>query len=178
MEAGLGWVCRDRKVQGIVPTMTLSENLSLAALNELSRFGLIDRARESAAVDRQIRDLGIRPNDARARIGTLSGGNQQKVMLARWLVRAAKLLVLDEPTAGVDVGAKADIHAAIESLVEGGMGVLLVSSELADVLALSDRVAVMHEGALLGVIDRSEATEERIMQMIHEPAITSAAARE
>lgn len=175
MEAGVGWVCRDRKLQGVVPTMTLGENLTLAALDQLSRFGLIDRPREFDAVDRQIRDLGIRPNDAGARIGTLSGGNQQKVMLARWLVRTPKLLVLDEPTAGVDVGAKADIHAAIESLVDRGMGVLLVSSELADVLMLSDRIAVMHEGALLGILDRADATEERIMQMIHAPATTSVA---
>lgn len=175
MAAGVGWVCRDRKVQGVVPTMTVGENLTLAALDQLSRFGLIDRTRESEAVDRQVRELGVRPNDARARIGTLSGGNQQKVMLARWLVRSPKLLVLDEPTAGVDVGAKADIHAAIESLVERGMGVLLVSSELEDVLLLSDRIAVMHEGALLGCLDRAEATEQRIMQMIHEPTVTSVA---
>ena len=174
MAQGMGWVCRDRKIQGVVPTMTVAENLTLASLDRLSRAGFIDRGREAREVAEQVSRLGIRPPDANAGIGTLSGGNQQKVMLGRWLLRQPSFLVLDEPTAGVDVGAKAEIHAAIGSMVESGMSVLLVSSELPDVLALSDRIAVMHEGALRGCLDRGQATEEGIMQLIHLPAVTSA----
>jgi ABC-type sugar transport system ATPase subunit len=172
IKAGIAWVCRDRKEKGLLPNMSVKENLTIAALKNLSRFGLINARREQAATQRYIERLRIRTSGGDQGITALSGGNQQKVMLARWLLCAPRLLVLDEPTVGVDVGAKAEIYALAQELAADGMSILLVSSELAELLALSDRIEVMHEGALVGSLDRNEATEERVMQLIHASALS------
>ena len=116
---------------------------------------------------RQIENLGIRAAGPDQAITALSGGNQQKVMLARWLLCQPKILVLDEPTVGIDVGAKAEIYALVRRLAAQGIGILLVSSELPEVLTLSDRILVMHHGALIGSLTSGEASEEKIMQLIH-----------
>ena len=107
-------------------------------------------------------ELGIRAPNVETRIGTLSGGNQQKAILARWLAREPRVLILDEPTKGIDIGAKAEIHRLIEQLARGGIAVLLISSELPELLALSDRVAVMRSGSVVSVLDRSQATKEAV----------------
>jgi ABC-type sugar transport system ATPase subunit len=172
MRAGLGWVCRDRKELGLFGNLDVGENLSIAALDKsadakLSRLGFIDRSAERRAVTDFIGRLGIRTAGARQAITALSGGNQQKVLLARWLMCRPRVLILDEPTAGIDVGAKSEIYALMHELSSQGIGILLVSSELPEVLALSDRVLVMHDGALAGELDRAEASEERVMQAIH-----------
>lgn len=133
----------------------------------LSRWGFIDGTAERRAISESIQRLGIRTTGARQAITSLSGGNQQKVLLARWLLCRPRVLVLDEPTAGIDVGAKSEIYALMHELSAQGIGILMVSSELPEVLALSDRVMVMHEGALRGELDRAAASEERVMQLIH-----------
>jgi ABC-type sugar transport system ATPase subunit len=167
IEAGIAWVCRDRKERGLLPNMSVSENLTLAALPALSRYGLLSHRKERAVTRRYIEQLGIRTTGAHQAITALSGGNQQKVMLARWLLCAPLLLILDEPTAGIDVGAKAEIYDLVETLVADGMSILLVSSELPEILALSDRVDVMHAGTIVGSLARCSATEEGVMQLIH-----------
>jgi len=164
---GLAWVCRDRKERGLFPNLDVQANLTLPALDSLSRFGFVLRGKERRATLKQIESLGIRTAGPDQPITALSGGNQQKVMLARWLLCAPRVLVLDEPTAGIDVGAKAEIYALVRRLTAAGMGILLVSSELPEVLALSDRILVMHEGALAGILDAEDASEQKVMQLIH-----------
>jgi ABC-type sugar transport system ATPase subunit len=164
---GIGWVCRDRNRLGLFSNLDLRENLSISALDSLARGGFIKRRAERAAVEEYTRRLGIRAAGPHQAITALSGGNQQKVLLARCLLCRPRVLILDEPTAGIDVGAKSEIYALIQELRAAGIGILLVSSELPEVLALSDRVLVMHDGALAGALDRAEATEQRVMQLIH-----------
>ena len=168
IRAGLGWVCRDRKELGLFGNLDVGENLSIAALDSLSRLGFIDRPAERRAAGDLIRRLGIRTTGARQAITALSGGNQQKVLLARWLMCRPRLLILDEPTAGIDVGAKAEIYALMHELSAQGIGILLVSSDLMEILAMSDRVLVQHAGVLVGELDRAEASEERVMHLIHD----------
>jgi ABC-type sugar transport system ATPase subunit len=176
---GLAYASRDRKKQGLFPNMNVRENLTLSAIGRFSRFGFIRSGQERAACDRYLEHLQVRTSGPEQPIGDLSGGNQQKVVLARWLLNRPAVLLLDEPTAGIDVGAKLEIYQLIERLSADGLGVLLVSSELPELLALSDRVLVMHEGASVGAFDRSSATEESIMHAIYRstapPAIRPAA---
>jgi len=167
IKAGMAWVCRDRKEKGLFPNLDVQANLTLPALDSLSRFGFVLPGAERRATLQQIESLGIRTAGPDQAITALSGGNQQKVMLARWLLCAPRILVLDEPTAGIDVGAKAEIYDLVRRLAGQGMGILLVSSELPEVLALSDRILVMHEGALVGSLSAAEASEDKVMQMIH-----------
>jgi len=167
IRAGIAWVCRDRKELGLFGNFDLKENLSIAALDSMASGGFVDSRAERKAVQEYVGRLGIRTTGPGQAITALSGGNQQKVLLARALLCAPKILILDEPTAGIDVGAKSEIYALMHEMSAKGLGILLVSSELPEVLALSDRVLVMHEGALAGALDRLEATEERVMQLIH-----------
>jgi len=167
IRAGIAWVCRDRKELGLFGNFDLKENLSIAALDSMASGGFVDSRAERKAVQEYVGRLGIRTTGSGQAITALSGGNQQKVLLARALLCAPKILILDEPTAGIDVGAKSEIYALMHEMSAKGLGILLVSSELPEVLALSDRVLVMHEGALAGALDRLEATEERVMQLIH-----------
>ena len=150
--------------------MTVAANATLASLDRVAPHGVIDAAAERRAGQRAVRDLGIRTRSIDAPVESLSGGNQQKVALARWLAIEPSILVLDEPTQGVDVGAKGEIHAIINRLADRGTSVVLISSELPEVLALSDRVAVMREGTIAGVVPRAEATADRVMAMaLHDP---------
>jgi len=167
IRAGMAWVCRDRKEKGLFPNLDVQSNLTLPALDSLSRFGFVLPGAEREATLRQIESLGIRTAGPDQAITALSGGNQQKVMLARWLLCRPEILILDEPTAGIDVGAKAEIYSLVRRLASQGMGMLLVSSELPEVLALSDRILLMHQGALIGSLSAREASEEKIMQLIH-----------
>ena len=169
VRAGLALVSEDRKTEGIVPALSVRDNLLLAALPLFTRLGVLDGRRQRAVVDEMIRRLDIKTPRATTPIRNLSGGNQQKVLLARWLVRNPKVLMLDEPTRGIDVGAKAEIQKLIDELArEQGMSILMISSELEEVIEGSDRVAVMKEGRKLGELSHDEASEDRVLAAISE----------
>jgi len=163
--AGLGFLTEDRKQQGLVLQLSVAENITLTSLDEISRFGAIDLGAERAMAQKLVDKLHIRAASLDQISVNLSGGNQQKVVLARWLAARCRVLLFDEPTRGIDVGAKAEIYELIGELVERGAAVVLISSEMSELLGLADRVAVMHEGELQGILPRSEATQERIMEL-------------
>jgi rhamnose transport system ATP-binding protein len=142
----------------------VTANITLPGLRRyVSRLGLVDRRAERATAERFRSQLGIRTESLNQLVGLLSGGNQQKTMLAKWLNTEPAVLILDEPTRGIDVGAKAEVHHIVDELARQGVAVVLISSDLPEVLAMSDRVLVMREGEQMGVFDRTEATEERVM---------------
>lgn len=161
----MGFLTEDRKQQGLVLQCSVTENISLTSLDEVSRAGVIDLGAESAMARAEVDRLHIRVASLDQELINLSGGNQQKVVLARWLAARCRVLLFDEPTRGIDVGAKAEIYELMGELVECGVAILLISSEMPELLGLSDRVAVMHEGALQGIVPRAEATQERIMEL-------------
>ena len=163
--AGLGFLTEDRKQQGLVLQMSVGENITLTSLDELSRYGVLDITGERERSGELVKKLHIRATSLDQETVNLSGGNQQKVVLARWLAAGCRVLLFDEPTRGIDVGAKAEIYELIGELVGRGVAILLISSEMPELLGLSDRVAVMHEGALRGVLSRDDATQERIMEL-------------
>src|SRR5207253_1218265 len=140
-------------------------NTSLASLRSVSKRGWIDRTAERAVAERYVRDLRIKTPSVDAATGTLSGGNQQKVALARWLAIAPRALILDEPTQGVDVGSKSEIHRLMVDLAERGVAIIMISSELPEILGMSDRIAVMHEGTIGGILSRLEATQQKILSL-------------
>jgi rhamnose transport system ATP-binding protein len=160
---GIAYVPEDRRRHGVVLEMPISENITLAALGNLSRFSALDFKRERELASDYAQRLGVKTPSIRALVSTLSGGNQQKVALSRWLVMKPALLILDEPTQGIDVGAKSEIHELMTELAEQGVAILLISSELPEILAMSDRIAVMHGGTIVSVIDRADATPERVL---------------
>jgi ABC-type sugar transport system ATPase subunit len=162
--AGLGLVSEDRKRYGLVLGMDVKENSTLASLRRLARLGVIDKNREIERAGHYARELRTKTPSLEQKVGNLSGGNQQKVVLAKWLLTSPKILFLDEPTRGIDVGAKVEIYDIMNDLVEQGVCVVMVSSELPEVLGMSDRVLVIHEGRLTGEFQRAEATQERIMR--------------
>ena len=160
MRAGLGLVPEDRKGQGLVLDASLQDNLTLARLDRDTRGGLVDRGaqrREAAAVAGQLK---VRMSGLGQSARTLSGGNQQKIVIGKWLLADTRLLILDEPTRGIDVGAKVEIYQLINELTASGRAVLMISSDLPEVLGMSDRVLVMHEGRMTGIVDRKDANQE------------------
>jgi ABC-type sugar transport system ATPase subunit len=164
--AGIAYVPEDRRKHGVIGELRNSANLSLASLPQLARFGgWLDRKAERDAGQRLIRELDVRPPLLAAATRTLSGGNQQKVALGRWLMTAPSVLILDEPTQGVDVGAKAEIHRHVRRLAADGAAILLISSDLPELLSLSDRIIVMRGGAVTGSLSRAEATAESVMRL-------------
>jgi L-arabinose transport system ATP-binding protein len=165
VRAGIGFAPEERKAEALILDRSVRDNISLAVLDRLSRWRLVRRGEERALVDTQVQSMNVRTPSIEQDVRKLSGGNQQKVVLARWLARRPKLLILDEPTRGVDVGAKAEIYAIIDGLAAEGMAVLVVSSELPEVLGLADRVLVMQRGRLVGALDRATATEEGILAL-------------
>jgi D-xylose transport system ATP-binding protein len=160
---GIGFVTEDRKRFGLILPQTILDNMTLAGLRTISGKFLTNRTRETIAAHGPMRSLRIKANSPLTIAGTLSGGNQQKVVLGKWLLIGPKILFLDEPTRGIDVGAKQEIYAEINKLAEQGMAIVLVSSELPEVLGLSDRVLVLHEGKVTGEFLRGDATPERVM---------------
>jgi rhamnose transport system ATP-binding protein len=162
---GIGYVPEDRRKHGVVLEMPIASNASLANLRAVSRRGLIDNARERDLAQGYVGQLRIKTHSLYAEAGSLSGGNQQKVALARWLAIRPSLLILDEPTQGVDVGSKSEIHRLIVDLAEQGMAILMISSELPEILGMSDRIAVMHDGTITGVLSRAEATQQKILSL-------------
>jgi rhamnose transport system ATP-binding protein len=162
---GIGYVPEDRRQHGVVLEMPITANCSLANLAAVSRAGLISETRECALAERYIGQLRVKTQSAYAVGGSLSGGNQQKVALARWLATEPTVLILDEPTQGVDVGSKSEIHKLMCDLAEGGLAIIMISSELPEILGMSDRIAVMHGGTIAGFLAREEATQQKILSL-------------
>jgi rhamnose transport system ATP-binding protein len=165
IEAGIAYVPEDRRRHGVILDLPIHANVTLASLGRFSRFGSMDFARERAVAEEQVRILGVKTPSILAPVATLSGGNQQKVALSRWLVTRPAVLILDEPTQGVDVGAKSEIHALMSDLVATGVAILMISSELPEALGMSDRIAVMRGGTIAGVLDRADADQEKILAL-------------
>jgi ribose transport system ATP-binding protein len=162
--AGLGLVPEDRKAQGLILQMAVRENVALPSLSSLSNFGVLKRRGVDSATSELVRSLRIRLRSLGQEARTLSGGNQQKVVLAKWLMLSPRVLILDEPTRGIDVGAKAEIYHLVGELARSGIGIIFISSELPELLAISDRVAVMSRGTIVTVLDRDQATPELVMR--------------
>jgi len=160
---GIGFVTEDRKRFGLILEQTILDNMTLAGLKKISGRFLTDRTRETLAANGPMRSLRIKANSTMTVAGTLSGGNQQKVVLGKWLLTNPRVLFLDEPTRGIDVGAKQEIYAEINKLAKEGMAIVLVSSELPEVLGLADRIIVLHEGRMTGEFTRADATPEKVM---------------
>jgi ABC-type sugar transport system ATPase subunit len=166
IRAGIGLVPEDRKRQALVPLESSVRNASLAVLSRLTRLTWVRRGAEHALVDEYFRRLRIRTSSSGAPVASLSGGNQQKVVLARWLAARSRILILDEPTRGVDVGAKAEIHELIAELAAGGAAILLISSELPELLALSMRIITVRGGRIVGRVERQDASEELLLRQM------------
>jgi ABC-type sugar transport system ATPase subunit len=163
IKQGIGFVTEDRKRFGLVLDQTILNNMTLAGLRRISGRFITSIDAESAAGERAMKDLRVKANSVFTIAGTLSGGNQQKVVLAKWLLTNPRVLFLDEPTRGIDVGAKQEIYAQINKLAKSGLAIVLVSSELPEVLGMSDRILVLHEGRLTGEFTRAAATPEEVM---------------
>ena len=165
IDAGIAYVPEDRRQHGVVLEMPVTSNTSLATLSTVSSRGLIDRRREVALAERYVGQFRIKTPSVAAEVGTLSGGNQQKVALARWLATEPSILILDEPTQGVDVGSKAEIHGLMQTMAERGLAIIMISSELPEVLGMSDRIAVMRAGRIRGILNRADATQASILAL-------------
>ncbi len=170
LRAGVALIPEDRKAEGIVPTLSVRDNIVLAALPALSRAGFVSKRRQEAVVRRLMDRLRIKASSPDQPVSELSGGNQQKVLVARVLCMDPKILLLDDPTRGIDVGAKAEMQALISELAEAGLGVLLISSELEEVVEGSDTVVVLRDGAVAGTLSGDEVSERRVMGVIAEAA--------
>ncbi|MGD9912555.1 MAG: sugar ABC transporter ATP-binding protein [Rhizobiaceae bacterium] len=162
---GIYLVPEDRKRSGLVLGFSIRENITLADLDACSRFGIVQRSSEDEEAETQRARLDIRCRDVSADVASLSGGNQQKVVLGKWLSMAPRLLIFDEPTRGIDVGAKSEIYRLMRELADRGVAILMISSDMEEVIGVSDRVAVMHEGAIAGFLDRSELSEQSVLSL-------------
>jgi ribose transport system ATP-binding protein len=162
---GIYLIPEDRRNSGLVIDMTIRENITMPALARYAAAGLIQRDREQATAAEMSKRLNIKAPTVEERVGNLSGGNQQKVVLAKWLSLKPRVLIFDEPTRGIDIGAKAEIYSLMRSLAREGVAIIMISSDMEEVLGVSDRVAVMHEGHLTGVLDREACSEEAIMRL-------------
>lgn len=165
IRSGIAYVPEDRRRHGVVLDLAISANITLASLDRLARLGAMDFKEEKQLAAAYTRRLGIKTPSIYAPVTTLSGGNQQKVALSRWLVTKPQLLILDEPTQGIDVGAKAEIHELMTELAAQGVAILMISSELPEILGMSDRIAVMCAGTIVATLDRAEATQETILAL-------------
>ena len=165
IRAGIALLPEDRKLQGLVLPLSVANNVSLTTLGPLSVGGVVRQRRRDRLAERFVRDLRVRTPSIRAKVRNLSGGNQQKVVLAKWLATEPRVLIFDEPTRGIDVGAKVEVYGFMNALKERGAGVLLISSELPEVLGMSDRVLVMREGRLAGELSRESATPEAVIAL-------------
>ena len=165
LKARLGFATEDRKAQGLFLTHDIQSNISEAALEKISKAGFIDRGKEKAMAGKYFREMGVVSPDMKKKVKYLSGGNQQKVVLAKWLATDCQILLLDEPTRGIDVGAKYEIYQMMDRLVQEGMSILMVSSEMPEILGTADACLVMHEGELMGIVSHEEFSEEILMKM-------------
>jgi len=165
IDHGIYLAPENRRAEGLVVEMTVRENISLPSLENFSSLGLINRAYERKIAAEQVGSLKIKTPGIETRVLNLSGGNQQKVVLGKWLAMTPKVMILDEPTRGIDVGAKAEIYRLMRELADGGAVILMISSDMEEILNVSDRIAVMHEGEISGVLERADCTEENVMQL-------------
>jgi ABC-type sugar transport system ATPase subunit len=165
MGAGIAYVTEDRAARGIFPLLPASANITISRLTSFAPSGVINRTREREAARRAASSVDLREGALEHAAGALSGGNQQKVLIARTLLATPKLLVLDEPTRGIDVGAKREIYDQMNRLTAGGLGILMISSELPEILGMSDRIMVMREGCTTGELERGDATAEGVMHL-------------
>lgn len=161
---GIAYVTEDRKQEGLVLPLSLRENLALPNLRSLSAWGVIHRQKEARLTEETVETLSVKTSGPEQEVRTLSGGNQQKVVIGKWLATSPRVLILDEPTRGVDIGAKEEIYRLMDRLAREGLAILLISSDLPEVLGMSDRVLVMHEGRITGQFDKDEATQENVMK--------------
>ncbi len=162
---GIAYLTEDRKEQGLFLKMDVGKNISVTALKKNTRKGMLNEEAERKSAEEFAKMLGIKISGIKQKVGKLSGGNQQKVMLAKWLNIEPKVIILDEPTRGIDVGAKSEIHNILRDLANSGVAVMVISSELPEIIGLCDRVVVMHEGKVTGKLTKEELTEERIMAL-------------
>jgi ribose transport system ATP-binding protein len=165
IDNGIYLAPENRRTEGLIVDMTIRENISLPSLGNISRLGLINHRREREIAAEQVRALRVKTPTPEVRVLNLSGGNQQKVVLGRWLAMAPKVMILDEPTRGIDVGAKAEIYRLMRDLADRGAVILMISSDMEEILNVSDRIAVMHEGEISGVLERADCREENVMQL-------------
>lgn len=172
IDAGLAFLTEDRKAEGIIPDLSVRENITLAALPALTTLGIVSRSKQQAIVERFMKRLGIKAASADQKIRELSGGNQQKVLLARWLCRNPRFLILDEPTRGIDLGAKGEIQALVNELAESGLGVLMISSELEELVEGSSRVVVMRDGHCVGELRGADISQQKIIHAMAEGSAT------
>jgi rhamnose transport system ATP-binding protein len=176
MRLGIAYIPEDRGTQGLVRQMKIRENLSMAVLGSLVKAGFVDRPAEKSLAGYFVDQLGIRATSVEQVVNKLSGGNQQKVVVGKWLASKPKMLIVDEPTRGVDVGAKAEIHRLMSELAQQGLGILMISSELPEVLGMSDRILVMRQGRLVAEFSRAEATQENVgAAMMSDAPVTNGA---
>jgi ribose transport system ATP-binding protein len=164
IRAGIGFITEDRKSKGLVLGMSVEENVTLACLKRISKRGVISKKEEARFADGMIGKLHVKTSGRDQAVKSLSGGNQQKIVIGKWLGIRPEILILDEPTRGVDVGAKKEIYHLMDELTKEGVTIIMVSSELEEVLGMSDRIMVICEGKLAAVLDRNEADQEKIMQ--------------
>ncbi len=164
IKAGIGYLTEDRKKDGLFLNLSISENIISASYSNFSNNGFINTKKVEAAVERYTKKISIKMHNSAQMAGTLSGGNQQKVMLAKWLCNEAKILIFDEPTRGIDVKSKYEIYQLMYELVTAGITIIMISSEMPEVIGMSDRILVMNEGCIAGELDKKEATQEKILQ--------------
>jgi len=162
---GMALLTEDRKATGIMGVLSVRDNMTAAALPRFSRHGFVNAKQVNEAADRQRHALAIKTPSLDQLIKNLSGGNQQKVLVSRWLLTLPDILMIDEPTRGIDVGAKSEIHRIISGLAQQGKAIVMVSSEMPEILGMSDRIVVMHEGRVSGELSRAEATQDKIMEL-------------
>jgi ribose transport system ATP-binding protein len=160
---GIFLVPEDRKLTGILLDLSIAQNISLPNLPAHAKRQLVSASSEAATAEKQKKDLGIKAPSVQTRTGSLSGGNQQKVVLGKWLAMNPKVMILDEPTRGIDIGAKAEIYGLMRALADAGVAVLMISSDMEEVIGVSDRIAVMHEGQISGILDKEQFSQENVL---------------
>ena len=165
IDKGMAWVTEDRKTEGLILPFSIKENVVLPSLNSLVQFIFVDKQKEDALPQEYVEKLNIKATGVDQDVRHLSGGNQQKVVLAKWLAKNPKVLFLDEPTRGIDIGAKAEVYKLINELTSEGMAVVVISSELPEVIGISDRILVMHDGKIAGELQRRDFSEENVMKL-------------
>jgi ribose transport system ATP-binding protein len=173
IHAGISLVPEDRGTQGLVLLLSVLKNEMMPTLANYAKYGLLNLSALRRTGQDYVHKLNVRTPSLDQKTMLLSGGNQQKVVLAKWLISNSKVLILDEPTRGIDVGAKSEIYALMSQLARDGLGIIMISSELPEILAMSDRICVMCEGRITGVLERSEATQEKIMSLATQHAVKS-----
>ncbi len=165
IEHGIGYLPEDRKAAGLFLEMSIRQNIAATVIKDVSSGGVVMPAKEREIAEQSVQRLSISTPSIEQEVRRLSGGNQQKTLIAKWLAIKPKILIVDEPTRGIDVGAKREIHFLLRSLANAGVGIIVISSELPEILGMCDRILVMHEGAIVGEFQAEEATEEKIMRV-------------